>query len=251
MKRSHNPVRYLPWFIRDAALWPFRWMAFALAVFTFIVSRFVGNVYAAAAAAGTSLTSADAALAMQIAVWTTCLTVAILLALGGIVGTDFERGYYRAYFSKPMSPVSFYLQRWCVAAVVVLLCPLVLGIGMMLVFQGHSGISAELISQIAMAFLLVGSATLLMGNFTSRAWLIVFLVSFLQHALGTVVRPGQVGVPAWVAVMHQVLPPFHLLRPGAPLPAGGDLRLVLLYGAGMFALAIAVLRTRQLSNANA
>src|ERR1051326_2361521 len=31
---------------------------------------------------------------IQLAVWGMCLTVAILMTVGGIVGTDLERGYY-------------------------------------------------------------------------------------------------------------------------------------------------------------
>jgi hypothetical protein len=254
MTRDRSPFRYVPWVGRDAVVWPFRWFVFAIGVVCFIVWRFAEKMHVpsrpstAFGNSGMPLPE-NVAEMMQISVWNTVMTVTILMTIGGIVGLDLERGFYRSFFSKPMSPLWYYAQRWLAGAAVVLLCPVVFGLGLALALHGTTGLSWDLMGQIGLAYLLVGGATLLLSMFSSKGWLLVFLISFVQNILGGIGRPGGVNIlPAWLVVMHKALPPFQLLRPGLPVPHGGDLALLVGYGAGMLIVSAVVLRMRPLGS---
>jgi hypothetical protein len=244
MKRDHSRLRYLPWFVRDAVVWPFRMFVLACVVIDLLVWRFATNTHLRGPGPGGA--SLDIPHGIQAAVWSSGLTIAILMTLGGIVGTDLERGYYRSLFSKPMSPLWYYLQRFLVGAAVILLTSLVLGAGLALGLGSNMGLTWDLIGQIGLSYLLVGSATFLVSRFSSKGWLFVFLASFLQSVVSHVtILPG---VPGWLKVLHQALPPFDLLQPALPVPSGGDLWHVVAYGAAMLALALTLLRTRPLGS---
>jgi len=250
MKRSHSPVRYLPWLVRDAMVWPLRLFALAAVSVSLLVWRFAAKMHVPRRGelrfnGQAAPDIASVAQMIQVGVWNTCLTVAILMTVGTIIGTDLERGYFRTWFSKPMSPVWFYLQRYLIGAAVILVCPLMLGAGLGLA-TGDSGITADLMAQIALAYLLVGSATTLASRFMSKGYLLVFLLSIMQNILhGFATRDF---LPGWLLQLHRVLPPFYLLQPGLPAPHGGDLWHVAGYGAGLLALVLVLLRTRPLGS---
>lgn len=250
MKRSHSPVRYLPWLSRDAIVWPLRFFALAAVGVSLLVWRFAAKMHVPKpgevrfSGRATPDISSIAQL-IQVGVWNTCLTVAILMTVGTIIGTDLERGYFRTWFSKPMSPMWFYLQRYLIGAVVVLVCPLMLGAGLALA-TGESGVTADLMAQIALAYLLVGSATTLASRFMSKGYLLVFLLSIMQNILhGFATRDF---LPGWLLQLHRLLPPFYLVQPGLPAPHGGDLWHIVGYGAGMLALVLVLLRARPLGS---
>jgi hypothetical protein len=253
MTRDRSPLRYLPWFGRDAVVWPFRWFVFAIGVVCLIVWRFAEKMHVPTRTRGGAFGAEsmplpeNVAQMMQIGVWNSVLTVTILMTIGGIVGLDLERGYYRSLFSKPMTPLWYYAQRWLVGAAVVMLCPLVLGLGLALALHDSTGLTWDLTGQIGLAYLLVGGATLLLSMFSSKGWLFVFLMSFMQNMIGAIGRPGGADVlPGWLMAIHKALPPFQLLRPGAPLPHGPDLTLLLGYGVGLLVVSTIVLRLRPL-----
>ena len=216
MKRSHSPLRYLSWLTRDAIVWPLRLFALAAVTVSLLVWRFAAKMHVPRRGEvrfdgqGTP-DIASIAQMIQVGVWNTCLTVAILMTVGTIIGTDLERGYFRTWFSKPMSPMWFYLQRYLIGAAVILVCPLMLGAGLALA-TGESGVTADLMAQIALAYLLVGSATTLASRFMSKGYLLVFLLSIMQNILhGLASRDF---LPGWLLQLHRVLPPFYLLQPG-------------------------------------
>ena len=250
MKRSHSPVRYLPWLVRDAMVWPLRLFALAAVSVSLLVWRFAAKMHVPRRGelrfnGQAAPDIASVAQMIQVGVWNTCLTVAILMTVGTIIGTDLERGYFRTWFSKPMSPVWFYVQRYLIGAAVILVCPLMLGAGLGLA-TGDSGITADLMAQIALAYLLVGSATTLASRFMPKGYLLVFLLSIMQNILhGFATRDF---LPGWLLQLHRVLPPFYLLQPGLPAPHGGDLWHVAGYGAGLLALVLVLLRTRPLGS---
>lgn len=244
MNRDESPLRYMPWFIRDAIVWPFRVFVATSVVIDLLVWRLATNTHMGGPGpAGTVL---DMPHGLQVAIWSSGLTIAILMTVGGIVGTDLERGYYRSLFSKPMSPAWYYLQRFLVGAAVILLTPLVLGVGLALALRSNMGLTWHLIGQIGLSYLLVGSATFLVSRFSSKGWLFVFLASVLESVVSHVTMVP--GVPAWLKILHQALPPFELTQPALPVPTGGALWHVVAYGAGMLALALTLLRTRPLGN---
>ncbi|MGH7584517.1 MAG: hypothetical protein ACREL5_14975, partial [Gemmatimonadales bacterium] len=249
MTSNDSPLRYLPWFVRDAVVWPLRMFVLGAVLVSVLVWRFKANMHLPGGHPGpgnpfgSGITSI--AQMMQVSVWALCLTVAILMTVGGIVGTDLERGYYRSWFSKPMAPYWYYLQRWLVGAVVILVTPVVLGLGLA-ASLGQTGLSWSFMAQIALAYLVIASATMLVSIFTSRGWLVVFLLAILQGVLSQVARSGL--IPMWLVRIHQALPPFHLVGMRAPLPHGGDLWHVVLYGVAMLVAALALLRFRPLGS---
>jgi hypothetical protein len=251
MKRDHSSVRYLPWLSRDAVIWPFRFFALAAVGVSLLVWRFASKMHVPKPgqmrfSGRASPEIASIAQLMQVGVWNTCLTVAILMTVGTIIGTDLERGYFRTWFSKPMSPMWFYLQRFLIGAVVVLACPLMLGVGLALAARGGTGVTADLMAQIGLAYLLVGSATMLTSRFLSKGYLLVFLLSVMQNMLHNFATRDF--LPGWLLQLHRLLPPFYLLQPGMPAPQGGDLWHLVGYGAGMLALVLLLLRSRPLGS---
>lgn len=250
MSRDHAPLRYFPWLTRDALLWPFRVFVLAAVALSLLVWRFANTMHLPrgrlSAGGAVDPMAGNVAQSVQTGVWVVCLTVAILITVGGIVGTDLERGYYRSWFSKPMSPVWYYLQRMIIGAVVILLCPVVLGAGLALAVHGSTGLTWALMGQIGLGYLLVASATLLLSIFTSRGWLLVFLLSVVH---GMLTRFLTIGVlPNWLVQVYHLLPPFQLVQPGAPIPRGGELWHLVGYGTGMLVLALTLLRTRPLGS---
>jgi len=247
MSRDHSPLRYLPWFIRDAIMWPLRLFVLAAVAISILVWRFKSNLHLPQVRPGqpnpmgADITSI--AQLMQSAVWGLCLTVAILMTVGGIIGTDLERGYYRSWFSKPMSPLWYYLQRWMIGAIVILVSPVLLGLGLA-ASLGGTGLSWTFMAQIALTYLLIASATMLVSRFTSRGWLLVFLLGILQGVLQQVARSDF--LPRWLLWVHQALPPFQLVGVRVALPQGGDLWHVLAYGVAMLVASLLLLRYRPL-----
>jgi hypothetical protein len=251
MNQDRSPVRYLPWLSRDAVLWPLRLFALAALGVSLLIWRFASKMHLPKPGqvrldGRATPEIANIAQLTQVGVWNLCLTVAILMTVGTIIGTDLERGYFRTWFSKPMSPMWFYLQRFLIGGVVILACPLLLGAGLALATGGSSGITPDLMGQIGLAYLLVGGATTLASRFMSKGYLVVFLVSIMQNVLHSFASRDF--LPGWLLQLHNLLPPFYLVQPGLPVPHGGDLWHIAGYGAGMLALVLFLLRTRPLGS---
>jgi hypothetical protein len=247
MNRDRNPLRYTPWIARDLFVWPLRLFLLAAVGVSLLVWRFASKMgsHPNTSFNGVPLGgTATLAQSVQMGVWSLCLTVAVLMTVAGIVGTDLERGYYRSWFSKPMSPLWYYLQRLMLGAVVILLCPLALGVGLAMATHGATGVTGVLLSQIALAYLLLAGATMLVSLFSSRGWLLVFVISILQHTLGAFSR-GEV-LPRWLLLLHRALPPFQLVQPAPVGLSGADLWHVVGYGTGMLVAALVILRVRPL-----
>ncbi len=239
MTRDRSPLRYLGHQARDVARGPLALFVVVSAGLAFILWRVFG-----------AREAPDPADLLGGLVAGTLL-VAVLIAAGGVAGNDIKQGYYRAWFSKPIAPWWFYLQRWLLGGVAVLTIPLWLGTGLALAFGAGTGISAALVGNVALGYLLIGGAVLLASTVSARDWLVVFLVYFFQRRLEEVQQMldglGQ-DVPWAVDALVRVLPPFHLVTPGAALPEGGELVRLLGYGLGMVALAVVVLRSRPLGS---
>ena len=238
MNRNHSPFRYLPWQARDVA-------ASALALFVIVT---IGLLWVMKRLNGDSTFDADGTVPMIIGA---VLTVAILFAAGGVAGTDITRGFYRAWFSTPMSSWWHYLQRWLLGGLAVMLIPLMLGLGAALTFGNGTGLSGEIFALVALTYLLIGGLVLLMSAFTSRDWLVAFLVVFLQARLNDAVNLlPNLGreIPPAVKLTWQILPPLHLTAVGGEVPTGGDLFHVLAYGLGMVVLALLIFRYRPLGS---
>lgn len=241
MNRNISPVRYLPLQARDVVVGPLALFAVTSLALVLVAWRFFAN-------------RPEIMSSPQLFVQGTLSvvqTVAVLFAAGGVAGVDIQRGYYRAWFSKPITPWYFYLQRWLLGGVAVLLIPLMIGGGIALAFDGGSGVTLGLMGNLALAYLLLGSVVLLCGNFLERDWLVAFLIAFAQARLHQLIQifeaMGDTAHPV-VVWTDRLLPPFHLVSPGTTMLAGTDLVHVVGYGAGLLAAALLLLRHRPLGS---
>jgi hypothetical protein len=172
----------------------------------------------------------------------------ILIATAGIASTDVHQGFYRAWFSKPMAPWWYYLQRYVIGGLFVLATPVVYGAALAILTGKGAGLSVALFVQLGLAYLLVGSAVFLLSTLYRWDWLVVLILSSAQATIHGFMRFGGDGVPQAVVIAYKVLPPFHHLTIGGPTISGGALWHVLGYSGGMLVLAIAVLLTKPLGS---
>lgn len=179
------------------------------------------------------------------------LVVAVLFACGGVAGVDIKQGYYRAWFSKPMAPWWYYLQRWLLGGLALLTAPLWLGLSLHLALRQGTGLSWEVFGVAGLGFLLIGGVVFLASTVTPRDWLVAFLVYFLQARLHDVVgilERAEQDIPRLMVMLHTILPPFHLVNRGDGLPTGLDLLHVVAYGLGLVVAALLVLTFRPLGS---
>ena len=236
MKTNTASLRYAPWLARDVARGPgllFLVVSIALAVIFWRIKQRTGMA-----------PSVDQ---IQAQTMSRVLLVTCLIAVGGMVSTDVQQGFYRAWFTKPMAPWWYYLQRWVLGGIAVLLVPVVYGALLALLVGGGTGISTDLMLGVALGYLLIGSAVFLASTLSRWDWLFVFLISAAQNGLAGLVLMG-VELPTAVNAVYRVLPPFHLLDPGAPVLTGRPLMHVVAYGVGMLALALLLLVQRPLGS---
>ncbi|MEP6590312.1 MAG: hypothetical protein ABJC19_03930 [Gemmatimonadota bacterium] len=240
MTRDRSPLRYVPWLALDIVKVQLALFATVAVGLPLVILRLQK-----------SMGTAPEAAVVQSGTFTAVLTIAVLMAIGGAIGGDLKGGYYRAWFSKPISPWWYYLQRWLLGGIAVLLAPLMLGGVLALVLHRGSGITGDLMLTVALGYLLVGSACLLFSNFTARDWLVVFLLSFMQQRLAQVVEAsGNFGVtlPTWLVWLEKTLPPFHLINAMKPALHGNELLHVLGYGVAMLAAALVIVQVRPLGS---
>lgn len=241
MNRNISPARYLPLQVRDVAVGPFALFAAVSAMLVLVAWRFLSK-------RPEVMSSPEIFVQGTL---TVVQTVAVLFGAGGVAGVDIQRGFYRAWFSKPISPWYFYLQRWLLGGAAVLTIPLMLGGGIALAFDGGSGVTLGLMGNLGLAYLLIGSMVLLAGNFLERDWLVAFLIAFAQARLHDMItlfeRMGETVHPA-VIWTDRLLPPFHLVDPSTTMLSGNDLVHVVGYGGGMLVAALLLLRYRPLGS---
>jgi hypothetical protein len=236
MSRNSPTFRYAPWLARDVARGPgllFLVVSIALAVIFWRIKQRTGM--------------APPVDDIQSMTMTRVLLIACLIAVGGMVSTDVQQGFYRAWFSKPIAPWWYYLQRWLLGGIAVLLIPVVYGALLAPLIGGGLGITSELMIGMALRYLLIGSAVFFASTLSRWDWLFVFLLSAAQNGLAGLVTMG-VELPPAVNVVYRVLPPFHLIDPSSPILTGRPLLHVVTYGVGMLALALLILVQRPLGS---
>lgn len=173
------------------------------------------------------------------------VTIFALLATAGIVSTDFSMGYYRPLFARPVSPPLYYLQRWVLGGLLALVVTGAVALASALRLGADLPIGRVLI-QAALCYLLLGGLVFLLSTVTRRDWLIAVLILAAYASLGLARALGAAGSGA-AAVLYAVLPPLRLVDVSDPVPTGGNLLHVLLYGAGLVVAALVVIRFRPLA----
>lgn len=239
MIRNRSPLRYLAVHAFDVARAPLALFAAVSIGLTFVLWRVFG---------GREMPDVADLLGGLVA---GTLMIAVLFAAGGEAGTDVKQGYYRGYFSKPIAPWWFYLERWLLGGVAVLLIPFLLGGGLAIAFGAGTGITGALVGTVALGYLLIGGTVLLLSTVTARDWLVAFMVYFFQlrlHDVNEMLVRMEQEVHWALDLAVRILPPFHLITPTEGPPAGADLVHVLGYGLGMVILAVVILDRRPLGS---
>lgn len=179
------------------------------------------------------------------------LLVAVLIASGEVAGNDISNGYYRTWFSKPIAPWWYYLERWLVGGVAVLLIPLLLAFGFVLAGWPVRGLSGSLFGGVALGYLLIGGSVLLVSTVTRRDWLVVFLVAVMEVRLHDIQRfldPDKL-VPRAINLFITIMPPFHLVPDAVQGKlTGGEVLHLAAYGVGLVIAALLIFRYRPMGS---
>ena len=166
----------------------------------------------------------------------------VLYLVGGMVSTDRVQGYYRSYFSRPVPPWGYYLQRWLLGGVVMaLMIPvLYLAVGVVI---GWIRFPWELVAKASLLYLLFGGLCFFLSTLTRLDWTHAIVLYFLDFILYHLRQEGA-KLSAILNFVADIIPPFHLTDPLKALPAGVDLFHCLAYGLALVLAALAVLRWR-------
>jgi hypothetical protein len=228
------PTRYAGWMARDLAAGP----GIPMAVLTVLAALLTSRLQVVGPVA-----DADRAACLVVLDWTAVALT--LIATGGLVSADFAIGHQRTLFAKPVSPPLYYLQRWLLGLVALL-------VGAAVVAQTIAArfdvplLSPEFVARLALLYLVVGGLVFLLSTVTRRDWLAAAVLLAWQAALGWARSMGFAQGPVGT-VLHGVLPPVRVLGLSGPFPGGAELALVLGYGAALLLGALAVLEWRPLA----
>lgn len=234
MRRGAMPGRYAGWMARDLLAGP-----------GLVMIAIAGLVALVTARAVAGATPESARLLVRAILQQTLFPVTLIVT-ARLVSGDLAQGYYRAYFSRPVSPALFYLQRWLLGGVAVLLYVPLVALAVA-VRTGQLSLDPFAFQKAGLLYLLLGGATFLLSTLTRRDWIVAALLYALQVLLYTWQHAGMTLGPL-ARALHAALPPFHGAALGRPLPAVADLWHALAYAAAMVFAALAVLRWRPLGS---
>jgi ABC-type transport system involved in multi-copper enzyme maturation permease subunit len=228
------PLRYAGWTAWDVARGPGLGMVVVGALAALLITSL--NVV-------TSGTSGDSMVFLGILDF--AVTIFVLLATAGMVSADFGSGYYRTLFARPVHPPLYYLQRWLLGAVAVLLVSS--GVGAAAAARIGTALPiGRVLAQAALSYLLLGGLVFLLSTVTRRDWLIAVLVIAAHAGLG-LARSLGAAASGIAGLLYSVLPPISLVDMNEPVPTGSSLLHVLLYGGALVSLALGVIRFRPLA----
>jgi hypothetical protein len=188
-------------------------------------------------------------------------SITLFLPLGafvgavGVISADRQQGYFRFLFSKPVNVLAYYAQTFLLHAIVYVA---VFG----LIVWGFSAYTIPFsvprsMEAAALTFVLIGGLGLMLGaltRFDGASLIAIYVLALILH-VSTAVPNGlpNGGIPGWLAVIAQGLPPVakldalrNNLYAGSPLDAA-QLWHVLGYGGGAAILGFLLLRRLPLS----
>lgn len=176
------------------------------------------------------------------------VSVAVLIALNGIVSNDRKMGYYRFLFSKPVNPVLYYTQLFFVYMVGVLTSMLLLSGLLHTVLPSFSVLNFLLYT--ALIYVAMGGIGFFLSVATRYDWLTLAAVWLGARILRTMY--GQ--RPDWRSKVVELLPPVHRLDEvansliGSGTAPANDVLWLIGYGALFFALGLIILRRGSLAD---
>ena len=175
------------------------------------------------------------------------VSIAVLIALNGIISTDRKLGYYRFMFAKPVSPVRYYAQLF-VVHLVGLLSGMVLLAGVFFFVAGRFNIW-NLVLYTTLIYVALGGIGFFISAASRHDWVTLAAVWVGARILRGLYGNGD----DWKSKAVEILPPVHkvdtvagsiIATGSAPL---GDVAWLFGYGALFFVLGLAVLQRRSLA----
>jgi hypothetical protein len=185
---------------------------------------------------------------LLITVTSSVVSLAVLIALNGMVSTDRKMGYYRFLFSKPVSPVAYYAQLFLVYMAGVLVVMLLLSGVLHAVVPAFSVVNFLLYA--AIIYIAMGGIGFFVSVATRFDWLTLAAVWLGSYVL----RDFFGAKPGWRSKAVELLPPVHRLSDvSMSLITNGtahtsDVLWLVGYGALFFALGLLVLRRGSLAD---
>jgi hypothetical protein len=174
----------------------------------------------------------------------------VFLAVIAVMTIDRTTGYYRFYFSKPVSVVSYYLHTFCVHGASICVLLVLFAFGWSIAMPHESLHRAAYVGIIG--FALIGGVGFAFGALTDAdAALTPLAFVFATSAQMTLM--DYTGPPRWLVAVARVLPPeldfekTRALLNGAHPFVGAPLWRLLAYGAGGWMLGLIFLRRRPLA----
>jgi hypothetical protein len=168
----------------------------------------------------------------------------LLYCSAAIVSNDRVHGYYRSFFSRPMSPPWYYFIRWLLGGVFFLLLSPVLTLALSLAI-GSFPFSWEVLAQLGLSYLLLGGLIFFLSALVPHDWLFAMVVLLVQSVLFALRRGGADLSALWDFVLT-ILPPIYEVSLNSPFPTGSTLIHIVLYGAGLVIAGLVILRLRPL-----
>jgi hypothetical protein len=140
---------------------------------------------------------------MQVA--SAVVSLAVLIALSGMVSTDRKQGYYRFLFAKPVNVMEFYSQLYLVYMVGVLLSMLILGSLLRIALPTFSIVNYLLYA--AVIYVAMGGIGFFLSVTSRYDWLTLAAVWLGSRIL----RGIAANFHDWRGKLAEVLPPVHKL----------------------------------------
>ena len=185
---------------------------------------------------------------LVISVTSSVVSLAVLIALNGIVSVDRKMGYYRFLFSKPVSAVAYYTQLFFVFMLGVLAAMLLLS-GILRTLVPAFNIYNFLLYA-ALTYIAMGGIGFCVSVATRFDWITLAVIWVGSRVL----RDVYGAKPDWRGKAVELLPPVHKLSDVShTLITNGtahasDVIWLLGYGALFFALGLLILRQGSLAD---
>ncbi|MDQ3673231.1 MAG: hypothetical protein M3365_02505 [Gemmatimonadota bacterium] len=175
------------------------------------------------------------------------VSIAVLIALNGIISTDRKLGYYRFMFAKPVSPVQYYAQLF-VVHLVGLLSGMLLLAGVFYFVAGRFNVW-NLLMYTALIYVALGG----IGFFISAASKYDWVTLAAVWVGARILRALYGNAEGWKSKAVELLPPVHKLDgvAGSLIATGTpplqDVAWLAGYGSLFFVLGLIVLHRRSLA----
>jgi ABC-type transport system involved in multi-copper enzyme maturation permease subunit len=234
MRATSLPFRYAGWITRDVLLGLGLIMVGIVALTVFGMSRVEVTV------------TPESGHTIATQLLRQVLFPLVLVATAGIVSSDLSHGYYRSWFSRPVSPPLFYLQRWLLGGALIL--AFVPAISLAIATRSRAmQVSGDHVVKAGLLYLLLGGTVFLLSTLTRRDWLFAALLYAMEVVLHFL-RSSGAHLGAVGRLVYTILPPYHVASIERPVPAGAELWGAVAWGAGLVLAALAVLRWRPLGS---